>query len=787
MAEPAPAADPEGAERAAELDALAKASAEAAAEDEDSEDADPIQEDQELDQEKAGDTPDEEMERIEKEKKDMSVVEKLERSIVWKAEGNDHFKKNDIFKAADAYYHAILYCRDLTQNPKYYPKCEHNEEQRKLAQDLCESVFTNLALVQLRYGATLEQNNPERPKVYGEAAKSASEGLKLNPKNVKALYRRGVARAALARGAVKNAEGQKLCTEAKADLVAVVQEDPNNKDARAELKTVQDHLKKLKKEEIAGERKEFSFASSMFAIGPKEKDLLGDGSVRKLQTKPGNGENWYNPDWLRLNGPTKCIVHLKCGLEGAQAAPVSVSYALGDVDMHEGINVAVKSMTPGEVANFTFAPEKLVADSALTKVLPDAKGAPSTWTVSFVKFVTWEDLDCNGERLQKIQEEGYGNFPEPLAELHVHWRVVGCDGGLVHSSRYTFSMAAEGGLKQVEDEDKPPMVCTLGENAWEPLSILCRSLRQGGIGELRLRTLPALPKDEASKNDSTSAQLSMMMNKQKTGEVLQHCCVHVELDSVVQPIAGPEDPRWEGTVALVKERFVAEQLMEKGQDAAAIARFQRVVDWGEQLSSDASVVEEIAAARSSIGWILARRAAPLLDAGNVTSKALAAAKAELKEAEAHCLWLEAHRPEMVGAHLLRAKILVAEDDDFEGAHERLLQAQRLSPDDKRVQEELKEVKVQLRQVQEEQSRAKVVELRDSLKRARTGSNKEAMLSLLRELKQTKVSWDSVMATRIGVELKSCSEEGGDEAKTLCGEILARFKDESKEQRPMWEA
>jgi len=402
-----------------------------------------------------------------------------------------------------------------------------------------------------------------------------------------------------------------------------------------------------------------------------------------------------------------------------------------------------------------------------------------------VKFVTWGDLDCNGERLQKIQEEGYGNFPEPLAELHVHWRVLGCDGGLLHSSRYTLSMAGEGGLQQVEDEDKPPTVCTFGENAWEPITTICRSLRQGGVGELRLRTVPELPKEDTGHSGTTSAQLSMMMNKKKPGEVLSHCYVHVELEQVVQPIAGPEDPRWEGTVALVKERFVAEQLVEKGQDTAAVARFQRVVTWAEQLSSDASVIEELAAARASIGWILARRAAPLLDAGNVTSKALAAAKAELAEAEAHCAWLEKHRPEMAGALLLRAKILVAEDDDFEGAHERLMQAQRLSPEDKRVQEELKEVKVQLRQLQEEKSRAKVVELRDNLKRARTESNREAMLSLLKELNQTKVSWDSVMATRIGVEVKSCSEEGEEEAKSLCGEILARFKDESKEQRPMW--
>ena len=94
---------------------------------------------------------DAEMSKIEKEKENMTPVEKLERAILWKAEGNDFFKKNEVFKAADAYYHAILYSRDLTQNPQYYPNLKHTNEQRQMAKDLCESVFSNLALVQARH------------------------------------------------------------------------------------------------------------------------------------------------------------------------------------------------------------------------------------------------------------------------------------------------------------------------------------------------------------------------------------------------------------------------------------------------------------------------------------------------------------------------------------------------------------------------------------------------------------------------------------------------------------
>lgn len=101
-----------------------------------------------------------------------------------------------------------------------------------------------------------------------------------------------------------------------------------------------------------------------------------------------------------------------------------------------------------------------------------------------------------------------------------------------------------------------------------------------------------------------------------------------------------------------------------------------------------------------------------------------------------------------------------------------------------MQEELRKVKIELRKEEEQQSRAKVAEIRDGLKRARTDGAE--VLPLLRQLSKTRCSWETVMETRIGVELKSC-QDCGEEAKQLCQEILARMKDESKEQRPMWDS
>ncbi|CAE7934907.1 unnamed protein product, partial [Symbiodinium sp. KB8] len=76
------------------------------------------------------------------------------------------------------------------------------------------------------------------------------------------------------------------------------------------------------------------------------------------------------------------------------------------------------------------------------------------------------------------------------------------------------------------------------------------------------------------------------------------------------------------------------------------------------------------------------------------------------------------------------------------AHVQLLDAQSLAPEDKRVQEELRKVKIELRKEEEMQSRAKVVEIRDGLKRARTEGAE--VMPLLRQLSATSCSWETVM-------------------------------------------
>lgn len=755
------------------------------------------------------DSTDNEMRKIEKEKEGLSAIEILERALAYKVEGNDCFRNNDIFKAADCYYRAVLYGRDLMRNPKHYPKLGHTEAQREIAQGLVESVFCNLSLVQSKYGLGLPRG-AEREKVLREGAKSAGEALKVNANNVKALYRRGLCRAHLARdfgeaalaggSAGKLKDAQELCTEAKADLMAAIRQDEKNRDARAELKAMHELMKHLKQEELSRDKREFSFKNSLSALQSKEEDALGDGTVRKQQVlKSGDGAQWYNQDWLMSGSRQRCVVHVRCRLLGHGGSVDSqlLIFALSDPDMHEGIRVAARSMSKGELARFVLEPKRLASKAPLARRLPEPPAEASCWEVELLKFAVYEDQLGDGSRLLKVISEGYGRFPELFAECHLHWKVTGPDDKTLHSSRHVVSIGGVGGIQQTEDPDRAPYVYTLGETMWAPVEALCKVLRQGGHAELRLKHAPDLPdKDPGAPMDAVSAQLGAALSKRTAGG-LHDCAVHVELDRVVQPLQGPEDPNWCGVASLVEERFRAEQLLGRGADDAALRRFRRACEWSERLLAASPSVDlgaEQAALRAGLAWVLAKRAAPILDLGTVSSDVTRAAEADLAEAEAHCDWLDAHHPGLAGARLVRAKILVARDDDFVGAQRELLEAQRLAPQDVCVQQELKTVRVELRREQEAKSREKVSALREGLAAAReeglglVGSVGELKAAeLLSELAVTQVSWEVVMDTRVGAELKRVQELSGDPVtKKLCSEIIGRWMDEAKEQRPMWE-
>jgi len=459
--------------------------------------------------------------------------------------------------------------------------------------------------------------------------------------------------------------------------------------------------------------------------------------------------------------------------------------------MHEGIRVAVRSLSKGEAASFALAPGRLQAEAPLALRLPRAPAEESSWELELLRFGVYDDLEGDGSRLLKVHCEGYGHFPEALAECHLHWKVTGPDDRTLHSSRYTVSVGGAGGIEQQEDPERAPYVYVLGETTWEPVAALCRALRQGGRGELRLKRAPALPeRDPGAPADAVTAQLSAALGRRPAG--LEDCAVFVELERVLQPVRGPEDGRWAGVATLVEERFRAEQLLEAGEDAVALVRLRRACEWAERAQAPApneQLAAEAAALRAGLAWVLAKRAAPILDLGTVSSHVLRAAEADLAEAEAQCSWLEEHCPGLAGTLLVRAKLLVARDDDFEAARAQLLEAQRLAPADGRVQQELRAVRAELQRQREALARERLAAIREGLQAAREqGAGGDARAAeLLAELAATDASWEAVTETRIGAELKRLQEASTEpRTRELCLQILGRWMDQSKQQRPMWE-
>jgi len=308
---------------AVESSALLMNTGEGVEEDDDQKDIEEVvEESDDVKEKKEKDDQDTEMEKIEEDKKNMSVVEKLDTAT----EGNNFFSKGELARTADAYYHAIINCRELTNSPMYYPNTGHSEEQQKLARDIHESSLSNLALVQYKCAFPMEATDVRKSRILEEAIKSGGEALKLNPKNVKAFFRRGQARLCLAHDST-NAEAQQLCVDSKADFNAVLAEDANNRTARAELAKDSDLYKRLRRQELSKEKGGYSFSSGDQGEGRLERRLGQEGPG-------GKGGRRQRLDESRL-ARTR-LGHISCRrLEDSTATaaapdPVTLSFVLGD-------------------------------------------------------------------------------------------------------------------------------------------------------------------------------------------------------------------------------------------------------------------------------------------------------------------------------------------------------------------------------------------------------------------------------------------------------------------------
>ncbi|CAN0391958.1 unnamed protein product, partial [Laminaria digitata] len=99
---------------------------------------------------------------------------------------------------------------------------KHYERGIKITSSLSSDEQGKALLISLRLNLALACTKEER---FFDAASAASKVLEVDAANVKALFRRGVARARL--GALE---------DAKTDLLAVIKADPRNGGAKKELK-----------------------------------------------------------------------------------------------------------------------------------------------------------------------------------------------------------------------------------------------------------------------------------------------------------------------------------------------------------------------------------------------------------------------------------------------------------------------------------------------------------------------------------------------------------------------
>lgn len=127
----------------------------------------------------------------------------------------------------------------------------HYERGIKITSTISSDEQAKALLISLRLNLALACTKEER---FFDAASAASKVLEVDAANVKALFRRGVARARL--GALE---------DAKTDLLAVIKADPRNGGAKKELKLVRDRL-------VVHRQKEKASYSGLFDKGPMYND-----------------------------------------------------------------------------------------------------------------------------------------------------------------------------------------------------------------------------------------------------------------------------------------------------------------------------------------------------------------------------------------------------------------------------------------------------------------------------------------------------------------------------------
>lgn len=172
---------------------------------------------------------------------DKDTTEVIIRASTLKEEGNEHFKSGELEKAMRAYRKGTNVLKPLNKN-------NTGDDQVKA---LYISLQTNLSMV------CYKQNKTKL------SLDVASQALKVDPSNVKALYRRAMAHRKLGNAA-----------EARIDLKEALKYDPNNVAVRKELVSLKKELDEATAREKKQLQKAFSSKSGgRFLYDDKEEEM----------------------------------------------------------------------------------------------------------------------------------------------------------------------------------------------------------------------------------------------------------------------------------------------------------------------------------------------------------------------------------------------------------------------------------------------------------------------------------------------------------------------------------
>ena len=155
-----------------------------------------------------------------------------------KAQGNESFKAQELGKASSVYQEAVEVLTSPSAKKllhEWWAAHKKDPSSVDSASPLLASLHTNLAACHNKLGQ------------WEMGANAATSALAVDPANVKARFRRGVANSNLGN-----------FDEAKADLTAAVRADPKNREARTALEVVTAALQERRKSEKEAFSKAFS-------------------------------------------------------------------------------------------------------------------------------------------------------------------------------------------------------------------------------------------------------------------------------------------------------------------------------------------------------------------------------------------------------------------------------------------------------------------------------------------------------------------------------------------------